>query len=156
MINGFDDPTHVYMEYHDFGTTSQILVQRSNDGGETYTGAAKVEWKPNDRLDAVFTEHYAHDDSVCCGQPYTRIDMGAGAPPTYFGKVPVATVFAGVPVGPHNRDIALTVSPIADSKEYGFSSHVSYDVGDHLSLLSITSYDKYKLHARRLESPRSR
>jgi hypothetical protein len=38
-INGFDDPTHVYMEYHDFGTTSQIFVQRSNDGGQTYTDA---------------------------------------------------------------------------------------------------------------------
>ena len=38
-INGFDDPSHVYMEYHDFGTTSQIFVQRSNDGGVTYADA---------------------------------------------------------------------------------------------------------------------
>jgi len=37
-IDAVDDPNHVYMEYHDFGTTSQILVQRSNDGGETYLG----------------------------------------------------------------------------------------------------------------------
>jgi hypothetical protein len=41
-IDALDDPNHVYMEYHDFGTTSQILVQRSNDGGETYTGAVGV------------------------------------------------------------------------------------------------------------------
>ncbi|MHB8478057.1 MAG: hypothetical protein ACYDBZ_17415 [Steroidobacteraceae bacterium] len=39
-IDALDDPNHVYMEYHDFGTTSQILVQRSNDGGRTYTDAA--------------------------------------------------------------------------------------------------------------------
>src|SRR5213079_162879 len=38
-IDGLNDPSHVYMEYHDFGTTSQIFVQRSNDGGETYSGA---------------------------------------------------------------------------------------------------------------------
>jgi hypothetical protein len=38
-IDALDDPNHVYMEYHDFGTTSQIFVQRSNDGGETYSGA---------------------------------------------------------------------------------------------------------------------
>src|SRR6201981_4163144 len=38
-INGLDDPNHVYMEYHDFGTTSQIFVQRSNDGGQTYSDA---------------------------------------------------------------------------------------------------------------------
>jgi hypothetical protein len=36
-IDGLDDPNHVYMEYHDFGTTSQIFVQRSSDGGQTYT-----------------------------------------------------------------------------------------------------------------------
>jgi hypothetical protein len=35
-IDGVDDPNHVYMEYHDFGTTSQIFVQRSSDGGQTY------------------------------------------------------------------------------------------------------------------------
>src|SRR5437660_6097893 len=38
-IAAFNDPNHVYMEYHDFGTTSQIFVQRSNDGGQTYTNA---------------------------------------------------------------------------------------------------------------------
>src|SRR5438128_6608020 len=38
-INGFNDASHVYMECHDFGTTSQIFVQRSSDGGETYSGA---------------------------------------------------------------------------------------------------------------------
>jgi hypothetical protein len=38
-IDGINDPSHVYMEYHDFGTTSQIFVQRSADGGETYTNA---------------------------------------------------------------------------------------------------------------------
>src|SRR6266481_2622942 len=36
-LDALDDPNHVYMEYHDFGTTSQIFVQRSKDGGETYT-----------------------------------------------------------------------------------------------------------------------
>src|SRR5437588_8555019 len=30
-VDGFNDTSHVYMEYHDFGTTSQIFVQRSSD-----------------------------------------------------------------------------------------------------------------------------
>jgi hypothetical protein len=38
-LDGVNDASHVYMEYHDFGTTSQIFVQRSSDGGETYSGA---------------------------------------------------------------------------------------------------------------------
>src|SRR5712692_2654734 len=41
-IDGFNDPSHVYMEYNDFGTSSQIFVQRSADGGETYSGALGV------------------------------------------------------------------------------------------------------------------
>jgi hypothetical protein len=39
-LDALDDPNHVYMEYHDFGTTSQIFVQRSSDGGQTYDNAA--------------------------------------------------------------------------------------------------------------------
>src|SRR6266481_137459 len=38
-LDGLNDPSHVYMEYHDFGTTSQIFVQRSADGGQNYTDA---------------------------------------------------------------------------------------------------------------------
>ena len=38
-LDGLNDASHVYMEYHDFGTTSQIFVQRSADGGENYTDA---------------------------------------------------------------------------------------------------------------------
>ncbi len=38
-LDSLKDASHVYMEYHDFGTTSQIFVQRSSDGGATYSGA---------------------------------------------------------------------------------------------------------------------
>ncbi|MCU1301191.1 MAG: hypothetical protein JWQ87_1475 [Candidatus Sulfotelmatobacter sp.] len=41
-LDGLSDASHVYMEYHDFGTTSQIFVQRSADGGVTYTDALGV------------------------------------------------------------------------------------------------------------------
>src|SRR5882762_1981346 len=41
-LDGLNDASHVYMEYHDFGTTSQIFVQRSADGGENYTDATGV------------------------------------------------------------------------------------------------------------------
>lgn len=45
-IDAFNDPLHVYMEYHDFTTTSQIIMQRSADGGETYTDANGVVVSP--------------------------------------------------------------------------------------------------------------
>lgn len=133
--------------YRNFdGNVHSLFTGQKVNTDDTYTASGKIRWKPNAQVDAVFAVHFEKDNSVCCGQPYTRIDMGAGAPPTFFGHVPVATVFAGVPVGPNNRAIALSVSPIANSQEYGFSSHVTFDVGEKLSLLSITSFDKYKLH----------
>src|SRR6266849_495168 len=47
-LDGLNDSSHVYMEYHDFGTTSQIFVQRSSDGGETYSGALGAAIPPAD------------------------------------------------------------------------------------------------------------
>jgi hypothetical protein len=41
-IDALNDPNHVYMEYHDFVTTSQILVQRSADKGITYDDATGI------------------------------------------------------------------------------------------------------------------
>jgi len=41
-IDALSDPNHVYIEYHDFGTTSQILVQRSADKGMTYNDATGI------------------------------------------------------------------------------------------------------------------
>lgn len=51
-LAALDDPNHVYIEYHDFGTTSQIFVQRSNDGGVTYLDAAGEVLDPTAELSA--------------------------------------------------------------------------------------------------------
>jgi iron complex outermembrane receptor protein len=128
------------------GNTFNIFTHEKVNTDDTWTGTGKLEWKPTQDFDAVFAAHFEQDESVCCGQPYIRIDNGASTPPMFFGKVPEATVFAGVPVGPSNRDIALTQSPIADSQEYGFSAHMSYNINNDMTLLSITSFDHYNLH----------
>jgi hypothetical protein len=49
-LDALDDPKHVYMEYHDFGTTSQIFVQRSADGGQNYIDAAGTVVPPADAM----------------------------------------------------------------------------------------------------------
>jgi len=131
---------------HYDGNVFNLFTNEKVNTDNTFTGSGKLEWKPTQKLDAVFALHFDQDQATCCGQPYIRIDNGASTPPTFFGKVPEATVFAGVPVGPGNKTIALTQSPLANTQEYGFSSHVSYDVGNNMSLVSITSFDHYKLH----------
>ena len=39
----------------------------------------KIQWKPNDNLDAQFTLHYNEDRADCCGVPLTR--SGSRRPP---------------------------------------------------------------------------
>jgi len=131
---------------HYDGNTFNVFTDKKVNTDNTINGSGKVEWRPTQAFDAVFAAHFEQDEATCCGQPYIRIDNGASTPPTFFGKVPEATVFAGVPVGPNNKTIALTQSPIADSQEYGLSAHLSYDLGNNMNLLSITSFDHYKLH----------
>ena len=131
---------------HYDGNVFNEFTDKKVNTDNTITLSGKVEWKPTQQLDAVFAVHFEQDEATCCGQPYIRIDNGASTPPTFFGKVPEATVFAGVPVGPDNKTIALTQSPLADSQEYGFSSHISYNIGGGMNLLSITSFDHFKLH----------
>src|SRR5580704_14729028 len=58
----------------------------------------KIQWKPNDNLDAQFTLHYTEDRADCCGVPLVRLDPGAHL----FG-VPALTpavAIAGVTPGP--------------------------------------------------------
>lgn len=133
---------------HYDGNVINLFTDKKVNDDTTLTGSGKVEWRPSEKFDAVFAVHFLQDMSACCAVPYTRIDPGTGAAPLYFGKAgkTFAVVAAGVTPSPTNRNIALTQSPIANSQEYGFSAHVSYDLGNNMSLVSITSFDHYKMH----------
>jgi iron complex outermembrane recepter protein len=103
----------------------------------------KIQWKPNDNLDAQFTLHYNEDRADCCGVPLTRLDPGAHL----FGVAALtpAVAIAGVTPGPNNTTVAVNQVPKANQEDIGFTSRIAYDFGD-VTLLAITGIDQYHLH----------
>ena len=103
----------------------------------------KLQWRPNENLNAQFTVHFTEDRADCCGVPLVRLDAGAHL----FG-VPALTpqvAIAGVTPGPNNTTVAIDQAPKANQEDIGFTSHIAYDFGD-VTLLSITGIDQYHLH----------
>ena len=103
----------------------------------------KLQWKPNDNLNAQFTLHFNEDRADCCGVPLVRLDSGAHL----FGvsALTPAVAIAGITPGPDNTGVRVNQVPIANSQDIGFTSHIAYDFGN-VTLLAITGIDQYRLH----------
>jgi len=104
---------------------------------------AKLQWKPNDNLNAQFTFHFNEDRADCCGVPLVRLDSGAhlfGVP-----QLTPAVAIAGITPGPENTGVRINQVPIANAEDIGFTSHIAYDFGK-VTLLAITGIDQYRLH----------
>jgi iron complex outermembrane recepter protein len=122
---------------HDLASGSKIDDDRS--GGVR----AKLQWRPNENLNAQFTVHFNEDRANCCGVPLVRLDAGAHA----FGipALPPSVAIPGVVPGPNNTGVSVDQVPIANAEDIGFTSHIAYDFGD-VTLLAITGLDQYRLH----------
>jgi iron complex outermembrane receptor protein len=104
---------------------------------------AKLQWRPNDNLNATFTVHFNEDRSECCGVPLVRLDPGAHL----FNKagLPPSVAIPGVVAGANNTSVSIDQAPIANAEDVGFTSHVAYDFGN-VTFLAITGLDQYRLH----------
>ena len=104
---------------------------------------AKVQWRPNDSLNATFTLHYTEDRAECCGVPLSYLGSGAhlfGVP-----TLPQSAAIPGINPGPLNDAVRVNQAPIANAEDTGFTSHISYNYGN-VTLLSVTGVDEYRLH----------
>ena len=104
----------------------------------------KLQWKPNDNLNAQFTLHFNEDRADCCGVPLVRLDLGR----RLFGVPPLtpAVAIPGINSGPEqHRRARSTRYRWRIQEDIGFTSHIAYDFGD-VTLLAITGIDQYHLH----------
>jgi iron complex outermembrane receptor protein len=104
---------------------------------------AKLQWRPNDSLNAQFAVHFNEDRADCCAVPLLRLDPGAHL----FGvaALPQAAAIPGIVPGPGNDSVSINQAPKAYAEDAGFTSHVSYDF-DNVTLLAISALDQYRLH----------
>ena len=104
---------------------------------------AKLQWRPNENLNAQFTVHFNEDRANCCAVPLVRLDAGALA--LGVAALPPSVAIPGVVPGADNTAVSVDQVPIANAEDVGLTSHVSYDFGN-VTLLAITGIDQYRLH----------
>jgi iron complex outermembrane receptor protein len=125
------------------GNVNNLTSGNTIDDDRTGGVRGKLQWRPNDDLNATFTVHFNEDRAECCGVPLVKLGPGA----LLFG-VPALTqaaVIPGINPGPLNDTVRVNQPPIANSEDVGFTSHISYNFGD-VTLLSVTGIDQYHLH----------
>jgi iron complex outermembrane recepter protein len=124
------------------GNVNNLTSGDKIDDDRSGSVRGKLQWRPNDDLNAQFTLHYDEDRADCCGVPLVRLDSGAHL----FG-VPALTpavAIAGIVAGPDNTAVRVNQVPQADAQDIGFTSHIAYDYGN-VTLLAITGIDQYRL-----------
>ena len=125
------------------GNVNNLTSGNTIDDDRTGGVRGKLQWRPNDDLNATFTVHFNEDRAECCAVPLVKLGPGA----LLFG-VPALTqaaVIPGINPGPLNDTVRVNQVPIANSEDIGFTSHISYNFGD-VTLLSVTGIDQYHLH----------
>jgi len=124
------------------GNVNNIATGGKVDDDRSGGVRAKLQWKPNDNLNAQFTVHFNEDRANCCGVPLVRLDSGAhlfGVP-----QLTPAVAIPGITPGPDNTGIRVNQVPLAKAQDIGLTSHIAYDFGK-VTLLAITGIDQYRL-----------
>jgi iron complex outermembrane recepter protein len=125
------------------GNVNNLTSGSKIDDDRTGGVRGKLQWHPNDNLNAQFTVHYSEDRAECCGVPLVYLGPGAHL----FG-IPALTpevAIAGITPGPLNNSVRVNQPPLADAEDIGFTAHISYVFND-VTLLAITGVDQYHLH----------
>jgi iron complex outermembrane recepter protein len=124
------------------GNVNNLASGGKLDDDRSGGARVKLQWRPNENLNAQFTLHFNEDRADCCAVPLVRLDSGAHL----FG-VPALTpavAIAAVTPGPGNTGVRVDQVPLANAEDIGFTSHIAYDFGN-VTLLAITGLDQYHL-----------
>ena len=103
-----------------------------NDGGVR----GKLEWAPNEALTATATADYYKRSADCCLWTFASIGGAPGAPETL-------ALAAGIVPGPDNFKQNLNGDVFSDSKSYGTSLQIDYQLGGGYTFTSISAYRRW-------------
>jgi len=111
------------------------------NGREAFNTRGKLKWEPSSDVALTLSGNYL-DGSTTVGRPFIRIDPTALLRGTAGQTQPV--VFPGVTIGPDNTDVSNNFNSRTDYSGYGGSLRGEFGIGE-MTLVSITSYDKFRL-----------
>jgi iron complex outermembrane recepter protein len=123
------------------GNVKNLFNGKSVNGREAFTGRAKLRWEPSSDAKIILSLNYLKGNTSV-GRPFIR--MGAGALLRGSAGLTPAVTMPGVVVSLTNQDISNNYDARTTYEGGGGNLRGEFALGGH-TLISITSYDKFKL-----------
>src|SRR5688572_6637153 len=111
------------------------------NGRDAFNTRGKLKWEPTTDVALTLSGNYVNG-STTVGRPFIRIDPTALLRGTAGQTIPV--VFPGVTIDEDNTDVSNNFNSRTDYEGYGSSLRGEFGIGN-MNLVSITSYDKFRL-----------
>ncbi len=124
------------------GNVRNLFSNTEVNGREAFNTRGKIRWEPQSNISFTLSANYLNGNTSV-GRPFIRIGPGALLRGT-AGLTP-AVVFPGVTISPQNQDVSNNYPARTRYWGYGGSLRGEIGLGD-LTLVSITSYDKFRLY----------
>src|SRR5689334_22416945 len=124
------------------GNIKNLYNGADANGREAFNSRAKLRWEPSDAVSLTLSANYV-DGETTVGRPFIAMDPTALLRNTAGQTIP--TVLPGVTIGPDNKTFSNNFDAATNYSGSGASLRGEFGLGD-LTLVSITSYDKFHLN----------
>lgn len=124
------------------GNVRNLFNNKRVNGREAFTTRGKLRWKPTADVTATLSLNYVNG-STTVGRPFIRLDPTALLRNT-AGQTQAVTM-PGVVIGPENTNVSNNYN--SRTKYDGFGGSLRFDIGlgGGITLVSLSSYDKFQL-----------
>lgn len=123
------------------GNVRNLFNGKKVNGREAFNTRGKLRWEPASNVTITLSGNYLNGNTTV-GRPFIRMDPAALLRGT-AGQTQAVTM-PGVTIGPDNQDISNNYNSRTKYEGGGGSLRGEVGLGD-LTLVSITSYDKFRL-----------
>jgi iron complex outermembrane recepter protein len=123
------------------GNLTNLYNGKDANGREAFNSRAKLKWEPADAVSLTLSANYV-DGETTVGRPFIAMDPTALLRNT-AGQTTAVTL-PGVTIGPDNTEFSNNFDASTSYSGSGASLRGEFDLGG-LTLVSITSYDKFHL-----------
>jgi iron complex outermembrane receptor protein len=124
------------------GNVKNLFTGDEVNGREAFNTRAKLKWDPTTEVSLMLSANYVGGETSV-GRPFITLDPTALLRNT-AGQTP-SVVFPGVTPDPDNTDVSNNFDSRTSYSGYGGSLRGEFGLGN-MNLVSITSYDKFRLN----------
>jgi iron complex outermembrane receptor protein len=132
------------------GSLYNVFNRTWIDGHDDVNVRGKLVWTPAADWTVSLLPYWTNTHASCCTTtPFFLTAVPGGLTYGKFGgakfAAPQALILNGVTPGSNNRQTSQDVNPVGNAVDGGSGLKIEHDMGG-FTLLSITSYDQYRLH----------